>query len=123
MNPGKIMSFDAGAAISGNRIVKLSADATVVQGAAATDALLGVSDQNGAASGERIDVTLDGVAEITLGGTVTRGALLTSDANGKGVAAAPSAGVNNRIIGMALVSGVSGDIIDVLLSQGSMQGA
>lgn len=123
MSPGQILNFDAGAAINGNRILKLSADATVVQAAAATDALIGVSDSNGAASGERIDVTLTGVAEICLGGTVTRGALLTSDSAGKGVAAAPSAGVNNRVIGVALVSGVSGDIIDVLLSPGSMQGA
>jgi hypothetical protein len=122
MIPGVIANFDVGAAVAGNRIVKLSADATVVQASAATDALIGVSDPNGAASGERLDVTLTGMAEIVLGGTVTRGALITADANGKGVAAAPSSGANNRVVGVALVSGVSGDVIDVLLSQGSVQG-
>ena len=43
-------------------------------------------------------------------------------ANGQGVTAAPAAGVNNRVIGIAIVSGVSGDIIPVLLSVSTLQG-
>jgi len=39
------------------------------------------------------------------------------------LAAAPASGVNNGIIGIAMVSGVSGDIGTVLLAQSTLQGA
>jgi hypothetical protein len=38
------------------------------------------------------------------------------------VAAAPGAGVNNRIVGFALVSAVVGDVAAILLSPCVMQG-
>lgn len=124
LNPVTIKNFVAGAAIAAYRIVKFdSDDNTVIQSAAATDAVLGVATSLPAASGERVDVILNGIAEVEYGGNVTRGALLTADSDGKAVAAAPSAGVNNRIIGIAYKSGVSGDIGSVLLTQGIMQGA
>jgi len=118
-------NFEAGAAISPYRIVKPgAADGEVIQAAAVGDALFGVSDSLGAdADGDRVDIITMGVAEVELGGTVTRGGLITSDANGKGVAAAPAVGVNNRVIGVARVSGVAGDIIDVQLCPGQIQGA
>src|SRR5262249_46830404 len=102
-----IRNYKAGGAITGyGYIVKPGAnDYEVLIAAAATDLLLGVVNQQGAvASGDRCDVMLEGVADVVLGGTVTRGNEITSDANGKGVAAAPGAGTNNRIIGMALQS-------------------
>lgn len=113
MNRGLVKSFVAGAAIAANRIVKFGASDVVVQGAAATDYLLGVADSD-AGSGARVDVVMTGSVEVVLGGTVTRGALLTTDANGKAVVAA----AGNRVIGIALQSGVAGDIGDVLLAQG-----
>ena len=122
-NPVLTKSFDAEAAIARFRIVKFgSGDGAVVQAAAATDALMGVADAPGAESGRRADVIVQGVAEVEYGGNVTRGALLTADADGKAVAAAPAAGANCRVIGVAMVSGVSGDIGSVLVSPGSMQG-
>lgn len=123
-SPTLIKTFKAGAAITKHRIVKHdTADDTLIQGAAATDKLLGVADALGAAAAaDRVDVILAGTARVEFGGTVARGDLLTSDANGKAVAAAPSAGSNNRVIGVALVSGVSGDIGFVQISQGSVQG-
>lgn len=122
-NPLHIKNYKAGGAITKFRIVKLSADDTVVQAAAAADAVLGVLGEIDAASGDHVDVVMAGIAEVEYGGSVTRGALLTSDADGKAVAAAPAAGVNNRIIGTALESGVSGDIGSVLIAHSSMQGA
>ena len=129
-NPDLIKTFKAGAEIAKYRIVKFdSDDDTVIQGAAATDALIGVAIQQGeagdpaAASGERLDVALSGVTEVEYGGSVTRGDLLTSDANGKAVAAAPATGANNRVIGVAMVSGVSGDIGSVRIAPGEFQGA
>ncbi|MBI5726763.1 MAG: DUF2190 family protein [Ignavibacteriales bacterium] len=124
MNQGLIKGFDAGAAITGNRIVKFSStDTTIVQAAAATDSILGVADSLGAASGARVDVVLSGTTEVEYGGTITRGDLLTADSNGKAVTAAPSAGVNNRIVGISMKSGVSGDIGLVLVNPFSLQGA
>ncbi|NCJ06678.1 DUF2190 family protein [Synechococcales cyanobacterium C] len=122
-NPLLLKNFAAGADIAPFRIVKFSTtDDLVVQAAAATDALLGVVEL-GAATGERVDVITHGIAEVEYGGTVTRGALLTSDTSGRAVAAAPATGVNNRIIGIAGVSGVSGDVGSVILYPGSIQGA
>lgn len=116
-------NYTAGGAISAFRIVKMgSNDGEVVQAAAATDLLMGVTGELGPASGERVDIIKAGIARIEFGGNVTRGNPLTADASGKAVAAAPGAGTNNRIIGFAEVSGVSGDIADVFLAPGVMQG-
>lgn len=105
-----ILPFTAGAAIVGCRIVKVgAADGTAIQAAAATDALLGVSDPMGAAAGKTCDVHLNGTPDVEYGGPVTRGARLTSDAQGRAIVAAPAAGATVEIIGRALVAGVLGD--------------
>jgi hypothetical protein len=117
-------SYTAEAAIGANLIVKVGAnDGGILQAAAATDKLMGVCiTPGGVASGDRTDVQTDGVAEIYAGGTVSRGDPITSDANGKAVTAAPSAGSNNRIIGFAEVSAAAGDLFRVKLALGVMQG-
>ncbi len=122
-NPLLTKSFVAGAAVAGYRIVKQSDDNTVVQAAAATDKLTGIADNLGIENGKRGDVHLAGAAEVEYGGNVAVGDPLTADANGKAVAAAPGAGVNNRIIGFALVAGASGDIGSCSIAPGVMQGA
>lgn len=106
-----ISNYVAGGAVAARRIVKFgSADTSIVQGAAATDLLVGVSTDLPSASGGRVDVIHSGEAEVTFGGSITRGAKVTSDANGKAVAAAPAAGAKAQTIGIALVSGADGDI-------------
>lgn len=62
------------------------------------------------------------MVEVVLGGTVTRNDRLTSDANAAAVTAAPAAGINAHVVGIALASGVSGDIIPVFLSNSVLQG-
>lgn len=112
-----LRNFTAGAAIGANRIVKFgAADGEVVQAAAAADLSVGVCGAVGPASGERVDVVMVGIAEVEFGGTVARGALVTADANGKGVAAAST----NRAIGIAQVSAVSGDIAPVMIAPSVM---
>ncbi|RIK92482.1 MAG: DUF2190 domain-containing protein [Proteobacteria bacterium] len=122
-NPGLVKNYLAGAAIAAYRIVKWSdADGKVVQAAASTDALIGVADNLGIASGARGDIIRSGLAEVEYGGNVTRGDWLTADADGKAVAAAPAAGVNANVIGRAEVSGVAGDIGLVAIAPGRIQG-
>lgn len=109
--------------IGAYRIVKFgAADGGYLQAAAATDALVGVTDGLPVVAGERVDIVKMGIAPVEFGGNVTRGAPVTADADGKAVAAAPAAGANVRIIGTAEVSAVAGDIADVLIAPGVMQG-
>lgn len=89
---------------------------------AATDLLIGITTDIDAALNERCDVVRSGLAPVVYGGTVTRGQLVTSNASGAAVVASPAAGENVRIIGIAEVSGVSGDIGAVFLSPGMLQG-
>ena len=125
-NIGLVKPFFAGAAIQPARLVKFDADdRTVIQGAAAADAVFGVSDANpisAAATGERVDVVMSGIAPVVYGGNVTRGQLLMSDSTGRAIAATAAAGTNVRTAGVAMVSGVVGDIGDISLSPGSFQG-
>ncbi len=121
-NP-RLKQYTAETAVGANLIVKPgSTDDYVVQAAAATNLLMGISGNIAAGAGERIDIIKRGIADVIYGGTITRGDPITSDANGKAVTAAPATGANVRIIGFAEVSGVSGDVGFVRISQGSLQG-
>ena len=110
-------------------------DNTLSLATASTQELIGVFQHTTAAAGAEVRVMLSGITELKIGGTVTRGNLITSDASGQGVAATQHTHTENtaasytqnavtvaasavRVIGKALASGVSGDIIPVLLVQG-----
>lgn len=128
-NPAFVKNYNASGTIPPYTIVKFdgTTDGSVVASAAVTDGLLGVSTDVGVASGQPVDICHGGITDVKLGGTVTlanlaSGVFLTSDANGNGVVAAPSAGVNNNVIGKPLHPGVSGDVISVLISPDSVQG-
>lgn len=122
--PGMSKTMLAGAAVIKARIVKFGADEDhVVQSTAVSETLIGVADTVGAANAEEnIDVHFAGIATVEYGGTVAAGNKLTTDASGRAVAAAPAAGTNNGIIGIALVAGVVGDWGAVLLAQSTLQG-
>lgn len=122
-NPTLVKNYTAGAVVRARRIVQFgSADGTVIESTAAANGHLGVSTSVEAASGERCDVIRDGIADVVFGATVARGALVTSDAQGRAITASASAGTNIRIIGIAEESGVVGDIRPILISPGSFQG-
>lgn len=108
-------SFIAGASgITPNSIVKFSASGTVVLAAAATDSLLGVTDDFcNPLSGDRLDVNLMGIVNVKTAGVIARGALVTSNGAGLAVVSATT----DRVIGVALETSASGDIIPVLLVQ------
>lgn len=124
MTPDLIRSFRAGAAIGAARIVAFgSADNEVIAASGNTAAMIGICIQpGGAASGAACDVVLAGIAEAEAGGTITRGALVTADSSGRAVAASAAAGTNIRVVGVAMASAATGDIIPILVSPGSFQG-
>ncbi len=122
-----LKNYIADAAIPANTLVKFSADGHVVPAASATDSIIGVSDNVAAAIGERVDVIRFGIAPVIYGGVVTRGDLLTTDANGNAVSVTRHTHTENtaaaytqnattstasvvRIIGVAEESGVAADI-------------
>ncbi|MEC4804764.1 MAG: DUF2190 family protein [Jaaginema sp. PMC 1079.18] len=114
--PGLIKNYIAEAAIGKHRIVKFGTDDDhVILGAAATDKLIGVTTEVPADADERCDVIRSGIAPVYFGGIVAAGDLLTTDANGAAIATTTA---SNRIIGMAEVAGVSGDLGSVCLSPG-----
>ena len=121
--PGLQKAYLAEAIIAAYRIIKHgTADDKIIQSAAAADAHMGITTELPAAIGEHVDVIKSGLANVEYGGVVTRGAPLTSDAVGRAVVATPAAGVNNRIIGFAEVAGSLGDIGQVWIEPGVMQG-
>ncbi len=117
-------NYIADVAIPAFRIVKPgTADDRITLATASGDALIGTTTDISAAIGERCDVQLCEVAYIEMGAAVTRGAFITSDATGRGIAAAPAVGVNASVIGRALETATAaGDIIRVMQSIGQIQG-
>ncbi len=109
MVTGTKKAFVAGAAVGKNRFVKFGADDdTAIVAAAATDLIIGNSETHDVTSGDTFDVFMGDIGKVVLGGTVVRGNPLTSDATGAAIATVT---VGHRIGGIALKSGVAGDVI------------
>ena len=97
-------------------------DDTFSVASGSTQSLVGIFQGTTVNAGDSAEVMISGISNIVLGGTVSRGQELTSDANGNGIAVASwpqASGVFT--IGVALESGVAGDIIAVLLEPDFMQ--
>jgi hypothetical protein len=113
------------AAIEAFRIVKFdgTVKTTVLKAAAATDAPIGVSEGIDIAASGRVDVVVSGLTKVTAGAAFNPGAYLTSDGSGRAVAAAPAAGTNNGIVGIAIEEATAaGDIVEILVNPQSRQG-
>jgi len=129
---GIVVTCKAGGAITKGRLVKLSdaTDLTVAQIATAGDPPLGVAMKAASGAGEYIPVCVRGIVKMKLGtvtGTLAAGSAVDSDANGLPDAFADQA-VNeggtatytiyyNRKAGVTLQSGVTGDLIMVLVGR------
>ena len=107
---GNILNFTAENAVPAFRFAKVGTSDGHVKLAGAGDSCLGVSTDINSDEGRPCDVQFDGIAKIELGGSVSFGDKLASDANGKAVAA-----TSGEIAGIALDSGASGDFIRVKL--------
>ena len=97
-------NYVADVAIPKYRIVKHgTGDRAVTAATAATDSSIGVTNELDAAAGERVDVWQVGIAYVEAGAAVTRGAPVTADAVGRGVAAAPAAGAYASLVVFGVV--------------------
>ena len=128
-NTGLIKSFLPTAAIVAFSAVKFGADDnTIALATAASDLTIGFTNEidvvaDDVTKGNLVDVVINGIAEARSGAAITRGARLTVDSTGRVITAAPSAGTNAQIIGIALKSAASADEnIPVLLQRSVMQG-
>lgn len=86
-------------------------DNTCVPATAPTDLIIGVSDGLAKDIGEMVDVPSAGYAEVLCGAAVTRGQKLTCDATSRAVPCGPAAGAAHQSFGVAMQSGVAGDVI------------
>ena len=125
MDLNRKKNYGTEAIVNPHRFVKFgTASGMVIQAAAATDGIVGISDELGAeTSGDRIDVVKEGQTLLELGDTCTRGTLGTADSVGRGIPAAPAQGANARYGCIFEESGVVGDIVPVTIVLGIMQGA
>lgn len=123
-NRGLVKGYTAGGACTKYRIGKFGAsDGVALQAAAATDLLVGVFTDVGAATGEPVDMVRSGITPVDYGGNVTRGQKLTADANGKAIAITlPAQAASVQVIGIAEESGVDGDIGSVLIQPSTIYG-
>ena len=117
-------SVTSSAAITAFTIGKFTTDDnTMGPAAGSSDQLIGIF-QHDAASGAEVRVALPGdISWCKLGtGGITRGGFVTSDASGLGVAPGSTAGTNYTVIGLAMASGVAGDLVPVLILPSRIQG-
>lgn len=128
---GDTVALRAGGTIYNHRILAFgSSDDVVVQASASTDLFMGVSYLPNAHedpvrigqaiptpsldAGDTVDMVINGYPQVEYGGTVARGTAVTSDADGKAVAAA----AGDQILGYAGFSAVDGDIGPVIIQRG-----
>lgn len=113
--PGGSYSAVAAADLTGKRyyIVKLDTNGAVVLATAATDAILGVLN-NEPKLGQTADVVLlngEGSFKVKTGGNISKDAYITTDGAGKAIATTTA---GNRVIGRAVLTSTSGDIAEYL---------
>lgn len=101
--------FDAGGAITRYRAVKLSAEGTVIQVTASTDATVGVAQEAVSAGeqarGKGVPVAVEGITIMEAGGAITLGSEVMADTSGRAVTAATA---TNRVIGRCIGSAPTG---------------
>ena len=137
MGPNEIFSkeFVADGDVTINHIVKKGAQEDDLKMATThSESLIGVAGHD-AKDNERVRVVMIGIAKVKYGGTITQGDLLTANAQGEAVKATRHSHVENadatytlgastaialdvRTIGVAMATGVDGDIGTVFLTPG-----
>jgi hypothetical protein len=106
---GAITAQAGAGGVTSGLFVKFSADGVVIKAAAATDAIVGVCEQTAALNAQTKYAPPGTRTVVTSGAAFTRGALLTSDANGKAVAVNTATATNHRAAAVALISATGAD--------------
>jgi hypothetical protein len=75
--------------------------------------LVGVNGDISNVAGDVADITIGGIGKVKLAGTVKFGDLVTCNTAGLGVKASPNTVGLVQTVGVALMGGVSGDIVDI----------
>jgi hypothetical protein len=113
---GIVRSFTADAAITKNRVVKITSTGVDVA-TADTDKVIGVSTLT-VATGDQCPVQLSGTCKITASAAISAGDLVVATTGGK---IATTTTDKKRVIGTALEAATAdGDLIEVLLTPTSM---
>ena len=110
-NPILIKTFPADGAIAKDRLVALTAGGSVSQASSASAYILGATDRLGAADQDKIDVILQGIAEVEAGESITAPATITANATGQAVVATSG----DQVIGLAITSAAAGEVVSVLI--------
>lgn len=117
--PGQKLGTQVAAAALGDRyrFVTLTDAGTVAQAGTAGAKALGVL-QSPAESGEAAEVMITGVSKVEAGAAITKAGPVSTDAQGRVIAAAEGHTIN----GVALeTAGAAGEVIAVLLGYGGEQ--
>lgn len=129
VNVGQDFSFDASTDLSAKQfyfgVLNSSSEVAV---AAANVSCVGVIQDGPSTAGRRCSIRCFGITKVVLGGSVTVNDKLASDASGKAVkatASSVSAGTpeplaGSYVMGTALASGSSGDIVPMLLTHAGL---
>ena len=110
-NPTLIKTFVADGAISKDRFVTLAVGGGVSQASSSSAYILGTTDRLGAADQDKVDVILQGIAEVEAGESITAPAAITVNASGQAVVATSGA----QVAGLAITSAAAGEVVSVLL--------
>ncbi|MBQ4419612.1 MAG: DUF2190 family protein [Synergistaceae bacterium] len=112
-NPMLIKTFNADGDIGDDKFIVLKNDGSVSQANSASQYILGATDRLGARHGDKIDVILQGIAEVQAGETITAPAVVTANDHGQAVVA-PN---GNPSAGLAITSAAAGEVVSVLLGR------
>lgn len=114
--PDNLSGVTANADISTKQffIVKTVSPRKVDVCSSTSDKPIGVL-QNKPTSAQSAQVQVQGIAKVKINSTVTAGDWIGTDGSGYGVTKTAD---HDIVIGQALISGVAGDIIEVLLTPG-----
>lgn len=102
--------FDGTGTMAQYRFVKLASDTQITPVTATSDLVVGVALETTAKTDLPVQIGVDGIFPVECGGTVTRGKMVEITANGR-----VKDYSSGKIVGMALKSGTSGDIVPVLV--------
>jgi hypothetical protein len=110
----KTITIEAGSDLSSDqwKFVKVASDGQCDLNTTAGGRCNGVLLNDPAAAGRDAEVAIDGRVKVKAGGTVASGATVSSNATGLAVTSVTS---GHHVLGLCLVGGASGELIEVQL--------